>query len=127
MTEKVDGKDKEKLEKKGFEERAEKQEMNERKRELSLFDLFREAERRKMEEGEGRVKQKDVNYKDEKDRTPIFYAVIKNDLEEVKRLISEGANLLLRDKNGLMPIDYATTPEVRRILSKEMKRQFLEG
>jgi ankyrin repeat protein len=52
--------------------------------------------------------KKDVNKLDSNARTPIFYAVINNKLNSVKRLLKYKADINIKDKDGLSPLHFAT-------------------
>ena len=52
-------------------------------------------------------KRANINAQDKKERTPIFYAIVYDNIDILKYLIKSGANINTKDKTGLEPIDYA--------------------
>ncbi|MBN8828786.1 MAG: ankyrin repeat domain-containing protein, partial [Sphingobacteriia bacterium] len=48
-----------------------------------------------------------VNVKDHLGRTPIFYAVMSQNIDAVKELLNKGAKIDLEDATGLKPANYA--------------------
>lgn len=66
---------------------------------------------------------KDVNAKNEKGRTPLYYALLGKQAESVKMLMENGADCYMRDNFAFAPYDYIfTTKEFI-----EMKEPFLEA
>jgi len=59
--------------------------------------------------------------------TPLHDAVSNGRIEVAKLLINSGAPLDIRNKRGLVPIDYATTDEMRAILSASTLKTCSQG
>ena len=64
------------------------------------------------------------NQKDYKGRTPLYIAAVSNHKEICSFLLSKGANIFLKDKNGLSPADAATNPELKLYLLDFMTQPF---
>lgn len=52
------------------------------------------------------------NYRADRGKTRLMFAVIENDLEEVNEILRVGTNLLARDENGKNALDYAKESKV---------------
>ena len=64
------------------------------------------------------------NQKDYRGRTPLYIAALNNNKEICSYLLSKGANIFLKDKNGLTPADAASTPDMKFFLSEYMTQPF---
>lgn len=65
-----------------------------------------------------------INAKDSKGRTPIFYAVISNNVSVAKALFYKDADTSIKDKSGKTIFNYfdpATNPEMAAALTRESK------
>lgn len=58
---------------------------------------------------------RNVNDKDEKGNAPLHNAIIKGDVEEVRKLIARGANLSLKDGEGNLPLTVVVYPYQGRL------------
>ena len=58
----------------------------------------------------------DVNYKDDKGRTPLHYAVKYSQKETAELLLLKGAPLNAKDNEGRTPLDLAQTDEIKNFL-----------
>ena len=57
-----------------------------------------------------------VNYQDEKGGTALHWAVFYGHKEIVRLLLMQGADPLIRDKNGITPVDVAKINRKREVL-----------
>jgi len=64
------------------------------------------------------------NQKDYKGRTPLYLAVVNNHKDICSYLLNKGANIYLKDKNGLSPADVAKTRDMLSLLSEFMAQPF---
>ena len=64
------------------------------------------------------------NQKDYKGRTPLYHAVVNNHKDICSYLLNKGANIYLKDKNGLSPADVAKTRDMLSLLSEFMAQPF---
>ena len=64
------------------------------------------------------------NQKDYKGRTPLYIAAMNNNKDVCNYLLSKGANIFLKDKNGLGPTDAAGSPEMKSLLLDFMSQPF---
>jgi hypothetical protein len=64
------------------------------------------------------------NQKDYKGRTPLYIAAMNNNKDVCNYLLSKGANIFLKDKNGLGPADAAGSPEMKSFLLDFMSQPF---
>ena len=64
------------------------------------------------------------NQKDYKGRTPLYIAAMNNNKEISSYVLSKGANIFLKDKNGLTPADGAGSPEMKSFLLDFMSQPF---
>jgi ankyrin repeat protein len=60
-------------------------------------------------------KEADVNYRDEKGRTALFYAVEHGNSSIVQLLLQRGADLTIKDKDGKKPVDVIRADEDNNI------------
>ena len=59
----------------------------------------------------------DINACDFKGRTPIIYAIMQNKSEAAFKCIELGADTTLKDNEGHLPIDYATTNGLKELVN----------
>ncbi len=64
------------------------------------------------------AKNGDLNYRDEKGRTPLHWSAFYGDVETAKVLISHGADISIKDDNGLTPLDIAKINNRKKFLSE---------
>ena len=65
-------------------------------------------------------KGKNLNIKDNKGRTPIYFAALNNNLDCVKLLYENGGNVFIEDINGKKPVDVTNNIKVKYYLTDIM-------
>ena len=56
-----------------------------------------------------------INTQDDKGKTPLFYAVINKSEPMIRHLLYKGADVMMKDNNGLSVIDYVDKTENTKI------------
>ena len=69
-------------------------------------------------------KGKYVNQYDDKKRTPIYLASLNNQFECCEYLLKNLGNCFMEDINGKKPIDVATDPRIKILLSDQMDNKY---
>ena len=69
-------------------------------------------------------KGKYVNQYDDKKRTPIYLASLNNQYECCEYLLKNLGNCFMEDINGKKPIDVATDPRIKILLSDQMDNKY---
>ena len=57
--------------------------------------------------------------------TPLHYAVLGDRAELVEMLLAAGADPSIRNDDGHLPIDYAKSPEIKRLLEDQTEKVLL--
>ena len=86
---------------------------------MSIFiknDLITATQKNKIELVKELIKSVNVNYKDKKHKTAIFYAVENGNIEIIDLLIKNGANIYQKDDRGLMAIHYAVLMDNKEVI-----------
>ena len=65
-------------------------------------------------------KGKNLNIKDNKGRTPIYFAALNNNLDCVKLLYENGGNVFIEDINGKKPVDVTNNIKIKYFLTDIM-------
>ncbi|MGL9761053.1 MAG: ankyrin repeat domain-containing protein [Wolbachia sp.] len=68
----------------------------------------------------------DVNFKNKNGKTPLYYAIGKNDDSIVKKLLSCGADINVRDNDGKTPLDFAIKERTMTIVELLLSNKTLK-
>ncbi len=65
----------------------------------------------------------DINEQDQYGATPLHYAAKNNNIEAIKLLMDEGADLLIEKMGKIKPVDFAKDESVKRVFEDYQKRK----